>query len=91
MELALVRHVRRSLPSRTLKDLAQEIGFVDDDFEGYKRLLELNVVAPRLSDMRLLEDTHAWGQVYAYMHTYIRTYIHTYIHTHMHTHTRAYE
>jgi len=31
----------------------------------FDRLLELNVMAPELGDIKLLEDTHAWGQVRA--------------------------
>ena len=44
-------------------ELAEEIGFIDIDIEQFKRLLELHVVAPRLGDLRLIEDDHAWGQV----------------------------
>ena len=31
MEAALVAHIRSTLPNDTLKDLGQEIGFVDKD------------------------------------------------------------
>jgi hypothetical protein len=43
--------------------LGEEIGFVEDDVVNFTRLLEMDVIAPRLADVRLLEDTHAWGQV----------------------------
>lgn len=51
------------------RELAEEIGFVDEDAHKFTRLLGLTVVAPRLGDIRLMEDTHAWGQVgiYKYM------------------------
>ncbi len=44
------------------RELAEEIGFVSEDVEKFSKLLGLNVVAPRLGDIRLMEDTHAWGQ-----------------------------
>jgi hypothetical protein len=47
----------------TGRELAEEIGFVEGDVSTFKRLLELYVVAPRLGDLRLIEDDHAWGQV----------------------------
>jgi hypothetical protein len=62
VELALVDHVRRSMPLEALKELSEEIGFVREDYMGYNRLLEINVIAPRLCDMKVVEDTHAWGQ-----------------------------
>jgi len=62
VESSLVDHVKRSIPLECLRELAEEIGFVEADIENFKRLLELSVVAPRLGDIRLMEDTHAWGQ-----------------------------
>jgi ABC-type sulfate/molybdate transport systems ATPase subunit len=34
------------------------IGFVPQDTRWFKKMLEMNVIAPGLSDVRLLEDTH---------------------------------
>ena len=62
MQGALVAHVRKVLPLEALRELAEEIGFTESDISCFTRLLEMNVVAPRLGDSRLLEDTHAWGQ-----------------------------
>ena len=62
VEVALVDHVRKCMPLKTLKELAEEIGFVEEDYMGYSRLLEMNVIAPRLCDLKMMEDTHAWGQ-----------------------------
>ena len=62
VEVALVDHVRRCVPLEALKELAEEIGFVDEDYTNYSRLLEMNVLAPRLLDLKVVEDTHAWGQ-----------------------------
>ncbi len=62
VEVALVDHVRKCMPLRTLKELAEEIGFVKEDYMSYTRVLEMNVIAPRLCDLKMMEDTHAWGQ-----------------------------
>ena len=62
LEASLVDHVRRAIPIEALRELAEEIGFVEEDIALFTRLLEMNVLAPHLSDIRLLEDTHAWGQ-----------------------------
>jgi hypothetical protein len=62
MEKELVRHVRRTIPLESLKELAEEIGFIPEDVSAFSKLFELNVLAPRLGDAQLLEDYHAWGQ-----------------------------
>jgi hypothetical protein len=49
--------------SNPRRELAEEIGFVEEDAEKFSKLVGLTVVAPRLGDIRLTEDTHAWGQV----------------------------
>ena len=50
------------MPLDSLKELSEEIGFIPQDYENYIRLLEMNVIAPRLCDMKAVEDTHLWGQ-----------------------------
>jgi len=62
IELDLVRHVRKTIPQESLKELAEEIGFINDDINIFDKLLELIVMAPRLGNSQFLEDTHAWGQ-----------------------------
>ena len=62
IEVALVNHIRRTMPLEALRELAEEIGFGETDSTIFKRVLEMNVIAPGLLDMRLLEDMHAWGQ-----------------------------
>ena len=62
MQESLVRHIRKAIPLESLRELAEEIGFVDDDVAPFLRLLETNIIAPSLGDVKLLEDTHAWGQ-----------------------------
>ena len=62
MQAGLVGHIRKVLPLAVLRELAGEIGFDDSDVSTFMRLLETNVIAPRLGDAKLLEDTHAWGQ-----------------------------
>jgi hypothetical protein len=62
MFVSLVSHVRKMIPLESLRQLSQDIGFTDEDFSYFQKLLELNVIAPGLGDARLLEDTHAMGQ-----------------------------
>jgi len=62
MQDGLVGHIRKAMPLEVLRELAEEIGFVDGDVGTFLRLLETNVIAPGLGDVKLLEDTHAWGQ-----------------------------
>ena len=62
MEKSLVGHIRKSIPLENLRELAEEIGFVKTDVDCFSRLLEMNVMAPGLGDVRLVEDAHAWGQ-----------------------------
>ena len=61
MEKRLVRHIRESIPLESLRELAEEIGFCEADARPYQRL-ETNILAPALSDRKLLVDTHSWGQ-----------------------------
>jgi hypothetical protein len=42
--------------------LGEEIGFSPDDVSSFSRLVEMNVLAPRLAKVRVMEDTHRWGQ-----------------------------
>jgi hypothetical protein len=56
MEAALVAHVRKSLPLESLRELAEEIGLTPEDTSCFSLLLEMNVLAPRLGDSRLLEE-----------------------------------
>lgn len=62
LEHDLIVHVRNTMPSEVLRDLAQEIGFVEDDARCFTRLVEMNVLAPCLGNDRVVEDTHLWGQ-----------------------------
>lgn len=62
METALVRHIRKTIPLESLKELADEIGFQVEDCKKFSTLVELTVLAPRLGDAQLLEDKHMWGQ-----------------------------
>ncbi len=62
VEKALVRHIRKTLPLEFLRELAEEIGFVEDDLKNFTRALEVNVLAPGLENAHLLEDNHQWGQ-----------------------------
>ena len=62
VEVKLIDHVRKCMPLDSLKELSEEIGFIPQDYENYIRLLEMNVIAPRLCDMKAVEDTHLWGQ-----------------------------
>jgi hypothetical protein len=61
-DLYSVSHVRKTLPLESLRELAEEIGFISEDVSCFSRLLEMNVLAPRLGDRKIVEDTHAWGQ-----------------------------
>ncbi len=63
-ERALVKHLRHTLPLMSLKELADEIGFVEADLCCYRHLLHMNVMAPRLfkDSSKRIEDTHSWGQ-----------------------------
>jgi len=62
LETLLVKHVRNTIPLEALRELAEEIGFIQSDISCFQRVIEINVIAPGLADTRLLEDTHAWGQ-----------------------------
>ena len=62
MESKLISHVRRPTEFESLRELAEEIGFCGDDVTGFTRMLEVNLLAPRMNDRKLLEDAHAWGQ-----------------------------
>ena len=62
LETSLVKHVRNTIPLEALRELAEEIGFIQADISHFQRVIEINVIAPGLADTRLLEDTHAWGQ-----------------------------
>lgn len=62
MESKLISHVRRPTEFESLRELAEEIGFCSDDVAGFTRMLEVNLLAPRMNDRKLLEDAHAWGQ-----------------------------
>jgi hypothetical protein len=62
IEVELISHIRKSIPLEALRELAEEIGFAEDDVKVFNRMLEMNVIAPDLGDTRVLEDTHSWGQ-----------------------------
>lgn len=62
VEKSLVQHIRKTLPLEFLRELAEEIGFVEDDLKTFTRALEVNVLAPGLENAHLLEDNHQWGQ-----------------------------
>lgn len=62
IEKSLVRQVRKSIPIESLRELAEEIGFSSDDVQVFRKVLEMNVIAPGLLDTKLMDDTHAWGQ-----------------------------
>lgn len=62
LEHSLIMHVRETIPSEVLTDLASEIGFVEEDISTFTRLVEMNVLAPCLGNDRVVEDTHLWGQ-----------------------------
>ena len=50
MESLLVSHVRRPIPFESLRELSEEIGFCSDDVVGFTRMLEVNLLVPRLND-----------------------------------------
>lgn len=62
VERELVRHIRHTLPLESLRELAEEIGFQDNDLNGFIPLLEVNVLAPGMENAHLQEDLHQWGQ-----------------------------
>lgn len=62
VEKSLVTQVRKSIPLESLRELAEEIGFASEDVQVFRKVLEMNVIAPGLLDAKLMEDTHAWGQ-----------------------------
>lgn len=62
MEQQLIAHVRRPMPMESLRELSEEIGFTAMDAAGFTRMLEVNLLVPQLTDRKLLEDMHAWGQ-----------------------------
>eukprot|EP01039_Chlorochromonas_danica_P003638 gene3638-3983_t len=62
IERSLVRHIQQTLPLEALRELAEEIGFTEDDLAPFMRVLEINVIASGLENAHLLEDNHQWGQ-----------------------------
>jgi hypothetical protein len=62
IERALVQHIQQTLPLEALRELSEEIGFVEDDIQFFRRAVEVNVIASGLENAHLLEDTHQWGQ-----------------------------
>lgn len=62
VEKSLVRHIQQTLPLESLRELAEEIGFTDDDLGPFTRALDINVIASGLENAHLLEDNHQWGQ-----------------------------